>query len=191
MKRIITLMVLLMTGCAAAGEHRIDLTFDDPGLRPKLVMEDSIRIYFKHHHLVIEPKNGDDRVEIEDDGTLYVNDRRCRLSKKQTELAVEYFELAQSAMDKAEEIGNEAVKVGLKGAELGLKAVAGVFRMLLPGYGSEDFEKDMERDGQKVEDKAHAVEERAEALEALVAALGEVHHELRSAVPKLAQLGWF
>ena len=192
MTRMFVLFAALVWGATLFGEGNISLSFDDSdGLRPKITLEDSIRVYCKHGSVFIEPKSGDDRVEIESDGNLHINDRRVRLSKKQKALTTEYYDLAHASIDKAEVIAQKAVKVGLKGAEIGIKAVAGVFRLLLPGYSAEDLERDMEKEGIKIEEKAQAVEEEAETLVKMIEFLKTMHDRLRHDVPELAQLRWF
>lgn len=188
---LISFAVLFVCGISFCdSDNNINLSFDGPGMRPKITMDDSIQFYFKHHYLIIEQKHGEGQVAIDRDGSLLINDEPIRTDKKQTDLAIEYYELATAAFDQAEQIGEEAVKVGLKGAELGLKAATGVFRMLMPGYTSEDFEKDMEKDSKKVEAKAERVEEKAETLEKTVEYIEKVHEELWEAVPELNDLEW-
>jgi hypothetical protein len=188
----ISLAVLLACGISfSMCDDDFHLSFDGPGMRPKISMDDSIQFYFKHHDLIIEKKHNDDQVAIDSDGSLFINDERIRTDKAQTDLAIEYYELATAAFDQAEDIGKEAVKVGLKGAEIGLKAVVGIVRMLAPDYSSEDFEKDMEKNGKKVEAKAEKVEEKAAALEKMVEEIQKIHQELWEAVPELGDLEWF
>ena len=54
-------------------------------------------------------------------------------------------------------IGIEGGKIGLAGAGLGLKAVAGVFKLLTPGYDEDDLERDMEHEAEKLEKKAEKI----------------------------------
>ena len=103
----------------------------------------------------------------------------------------EYYELATSALDKVEDIGEAGVKVGLKGAELGIKAATGVFKILLPGYTADDFERDMEKEAEKVERKAEVIEEMADGLEIMLDNLETLHDDLRDEIKELNRTDWF
>ncbi|RPH99409.1 MAG: hypothetical protein EHM72_11040 [Calditrichaeota bacterium] len=169
----------------------ITLSFDGPGLRPTLKIKEDIKIFIKHNDLIICHQDSDDEVAISDEGELYINDKRIDTNRKQEKLLLEYHDLGVATFDKAEEIAKEAMKVGLKGAELGLKAVTGVFRMLLPEYSSEDFERDMEKEGEKIETKAQVLEDKAEIMEKLVEEMQELHEQVGDSVPELDELSWF
>jgi len=104
---------------------------------------------------------------------------------------IEYHELASAVLETVEDIGEAGVTVGLKGAELGIKAASGVFKILLPGYTAEDYERDMEKQADKLEKKAEKVEEMADELEVMIDHLETLHEELEEEISELDRLDWF
>ncbi len=188
---MIVLGFLLACAPLICGERGVDLTFDGAGLRPVFNIDERVRLSFRGDRLVIENKNGSGTVMIDEEGELRIDERQIPLDKEQQQTAIEYRDLARSAFSEAEQLADKGVKVGLKGAVLGMKAVVGVFRLLLPGDNSEAFERDMEKNGKAVEEKAALLEEDAAALEKMIEVMKELHEELRRSVPELQALEWF
>ena len=187
------LVFAMIIGCAAGllPAHDVNITLEDPGLRLKIEFEDEYKVYRKHDDVIIESKDGDDEVAISKDGRLWINGDKVSVRRSERELLVEYHELANALLEKAEEIGEEGVKVGLKGAELGIKAATGIFKILLPGYTTEDYEEDIEEAAEKIEKKAEKLEKKAEKLETMSEHLEDIHNDLRRKVDELGDLDWF
>lgn len=133
----------------------------------------------------------EDCVEITDTYKLYINGRRVKTTEEQEELLAQYHDQVYDIVDEAKRIGWEGAKIGLEGAKLGVKAVAGVVKLLLPGYSSDDLERDMEKEAEKIELKAERLEEEAEKIEVLVDDLEDMHYGLRDHIPELDKLRWF
>lgn len=152
-----------------------------------------VRIKVKRYAVRIVPE--DDyirgRVEITDTFELYVDGDKIKTNKQEKKLLEDYFELSQDVVIQAKRIGYEGAKVGVEGAKLGVKAMAGVLKMLSPNYSSDDLERDMEREAEKIEKKAEHLEEKAEVIEDIVDDLNRVHRKLRRKVKVLNKLEWF
>jgi len=193
MNKLFVTIALLNFAAIPLFAHDVEIKFEDPGLRLKIEYDDEYEVYKKHNDIIIESEDDEDdgEVAISEKGELWVNGDKVRVNRRQRDLLLEYHDLATSLLDKAEDIGEEGVKIGLKGAELGFKAASGVFKILLPGYTSKDFEKDMERAADKIEKKADKLEEKADALEAMSDTLQEIHDDLRQEIDELDELGWF
>ncbi|MBN1478985.1 hypothetical protein EH223_14930 [candidate division KSB1 bacterium] len=185
----VAVAAILCGSVVAHDNHNIKL--DGPGLRPKIEVKDDVYIYIKHSDIIIENEDNEEEVTISPQGELFINGDKIRTSRKERDLLIEYNELASAAFKSAKEIGEEGVKIGMKGAELGIKAATGVFKILLPGYTSDDFEKDMEKAAEKVEKKAEKLEEKAEKLEKMLDYLEDIHDDLRDGIHELDDLGWF
>jgi len=184
-------LALFVSNLPAHDDDDHNIKIDGPGLRAKIEVEEDVYIYQKHDDIIIENEEFDELVTISQEGELFIDEEKIRTSRKEKELLVEYHELATAAFESAEKIAEEGVKIGMKGAELGIKAATGVFKILLPGYTSEDFEQDMEKAAEKVEKKAERLEAKADKLEKMMDHLEDIHDELRDRIDELEDLGWF
>lgn len=187
---IVAAVVSILSGSLIAHDNH-NIKLDGPGLRPKIEVKDDVYIHIKHDDIIIENEDKKEEVIISPEGELFVNGDKIRTSRKEKELLIEYNELACAAFEGAKEIGEEGVKIGMKGVELGIKAATGVFKILLPGYTSDDFEKDMEKAAEKIEQKAEKLEEKADKLEKMLDHLEDIHDDLRESIRELDELGWF
>lgn len=187
---LIMFALCVLVGVAAAhDDHNIKL--DGPGLRPKIEVKDDVYIYTKHKDIIIEKENDAQEVVISPKGELFIDGKEIRASRKERELLKEYNELASSAFERAEELAEDGVKIGLKGAALGLKAATGVLKILLPGYTADDYERDVEKEAEKIEKKAEKLEGKAEELEVMMDHLEDIHEELRDRIDALDALKWY
>jgi len=153
---------------------------------------DNVDISIDDGCVIIFPDDDDNEcVEITETHRLYINGRRVRTNTKQEALLAEYHEQVYFIVDEAKEIGLEGAKVGVQGAVIGLKAVVGVFRLISPNYGTDDLERDLEREAEKIEVKAERLEEEAEDIEELADELEDMHYNLKRNIPELRRLGWF
>jgi hypothetical protein len=160
--------------------------------RPHFDVHDRARISLSHGSILIEERRGrDEEVEITIDHRLYVNGDEVDLDRDQRGLVREYHDRAEATWDEVKKIAMDGVEVGLEGASFGLKAVGGVFHMILPGYDSEDFDRDMEEAESELEAKARKLDDRAESLDGRIEELETLHSRLKSSVPELRELGWF
>ena len=130
-------------------------------------------------------------VEITEEYELSVDGRHIKTDKDQKKLLGEYYELVVGFEDAIIDIGKEGARIGISGAVLGLKAVGGVFKLLSPHYDSDDLERDLEREAEKIEEKAEKLERQAEQIEHMVDELDAIARELTREIPELDDLGWF
>lgn len=133
----------------------------------------------------------DEYVEITEDYKLYVNGKRVRLDNDQQELVEEYYEQFFEITDYAKKIGLEGAKIGVHGAKIGLMAMAGVCKLMLDNYDSDDLERDLEKEARRLERKAEKLEKKAELIEEMADRLEYLHYEMRDEIPALGNLGWF
>jgi len=132
-----------------------------------------------------------DRVEITEDGRLYINDESVDLNRKQQRLVATYYELTMDIVSQAKDLGHEGARVGIEGAKLGLKAVGGVFKMMFTSYDGDDLDQDMEWEAERLERKAKRLEEKAEDIEELAEDLERIVEEMKETIPEIGELGWF
>ena len=130
-------------------------------------------------------------VEITEEYELYVDGQHIKTDKDQKKLLGDYYELVVGFEDAIIDIGKEGARIGFRGAVLGLKAVGGVFRLLSPHYDSDDLERDIEREAEKIEVRAEKLERQAEKIEDMVDELDDIAWELTREIPVLDDLGWF
>jgi hypothetical protein len=142
-------------------------------------------IFISHHGL------RRDRVEITEDGQLYINDGSVKLNRKQQRLVAAYYDLTMDIVSQAKRLGHEGARVGLEGARLGMKAVRGVFKMMFTSYDGDDLDQDMEWEAEKLERKAERLEEKAEEIEDQAEDLEWTLEEMNETIPELRELGWF
>lgn len=183
-------LLCLFVGMASAYENH-NIKLDGPGLRPKIKVEDDVYVYSKHKDIIVENEDYAQEVVISPKGELFIDGKEIRTSRKERELLKEYNELASLAFERAEGLAEDGVKIGLKGAALGLKAATGVFKILLPGYTADDYERDVEKEAEKIEKKAEKLESKAEELEVMMDHLEDIHVELRDRIDALNDLKWF
>ncbi|MBU0984807.1 MAG: YggN family protein [candidate division Zixibacteria bacterium] len=131
------------------------------------------------------------RVEITSDYDLYIGGKKIVTNDRQEELLAQFYGLTMDVRVQAMEIGKEGAKIGLEGAKLGLSAIGRVFKLLSSNYDTDDLEREMERDAEKLELKAEKLEEKADQIEELVDELEYIADDLRAEIPELRELNWF
>ena len=136
-------------------------------------------------------KGDRDVVEITDDYRLIINDEEIPLDADQQKLVKDFHVQAMEVVDLGKKIGWEGAKIGIEGAKLGLKAVGSLFKLLLPGYDTDDYEDEMEREAELLEMKADVLEDVAEDIEWMVEDLFDLADEMRYEIPAVDSLGWF
>jgi hypothetical protein len=191
MKMPFLITALCLTAFANSGAQR-DTEHKISPFKPYITYKDHTAISVDHGDVLIYDKNNeDDVVEITEDNQLFIRNRRIQTSAEQQELTREYRRRVIHIKHEVNKIAYEGAKIGLDGAKIGLKAVAGVFKLILPEYDSEDLERDMDAESSKIEAKAGVLEERAEKIESSVAELEELHDQLREQIKELNELEWF
>ncbi|MBN2104839.1 hypothetical protein JW835_12435 [bacterium] len=161
-------------------------------LNPYITFNEDTRIYMRQGNVIIRTQDlADGKVMINNDFELIINRDTLELDDQQQKMVFEYYQLVNECLESAKKIGWEGAKVGIQGAAIGVKAVAGVFRMILPNYGPDELERDMELEASKIEAKAEKLEEKAEIIEEKLDILEDIHHQLREEIPELKQLEWF
>jgi len=157
---------------------------------------------FRHrNNMDIDFENGDiyithagrksGSVRITEDYELYVNGKHIRTDNEQKRLLAEFCHSAEELHTYAVRIGAKGAEIGVEGAKIGLSAIGGLFRLILPGYDTDDLERDMERKSKRIEYKAQLLEKEAKALEHIAYDLEDIADELKHEIPELEKLRWF
>jgi chaperonin cofactor prefoldin len=63
--------------------------------------------------------------------------------------------------------------------------------MILPNYGPDDLERDMEAEAARIEAKADILEKKAEIIDEKLDKLESIHETLKQDIPELKNLDWF
>jgi hypothetical protein len=180
------LTVTSVTRAHESGDHKIS------PFKPQITYKDHIAIAVDHDDILIYDKNDEDeRVEITGDNRLYVKDKLIRTDADQQALTQDYHDRVIHIQREVKKIALEGAKIGVDGAKIGLKAVAGVFKLILPDYDSDDLDRDMDRESQKIDAKANKLEARAEDVESSVTELERLHFKMKEEIPELNELEWF
>jgi hypothetical protein len=191
MKQPITYLsiLLIMSLSGQASDNSIRMS---SRLKPYIAFDDSHYVMMRNHRVIIRTENiVDGKVIIDEEFELIADRDTVSLNEEQQKLVFEYYQLVDESMESARNIGWEGAKIGAQGATIGIKAITGVFRMILPNYGSEDFERDMEDEASKIEAKAAILEEKAQVIDEKLNRLQELHEQLRENIPELKRLEWF
>ena len=142
--------------------------------------------------IIITHDNGDyDKVEITEDGELYINGHLIDTDDKQKEILIEYHDRLAELIDYAEEIGHDGVKIGASGAKIGVMTIANLFKLLSSNYDTDDFEAEIEAEAEQIEHEAELLEEKAEELEKMAEKLEDLHSDLKDQIEELEELHWF
>ncbi len=130
-------------------------------------------------------------IRITENYELYVNGKQVQTNDKQRRLLEEFYDSAIELKKYAAVIGAKGAAIGIEGAKIGLSAIGGIFKLILPGYDSDDLERDMERKTKGIEYKASLLEKEAEALEHIAYEIEDIADELKDEIPELDKLRWF
>jgi hypothetical protein len=154
---------------------------------------DDIKVRFHDNTVQIRPNQAStlDVIEITDEYDLYINHRYVKTDAEQDKLLKEFHYIASRMGREAKKIALEGAKIGVCGAGVGLKAVARVAKLILPTYGTEDLERDMEREAERLEIRAERLEVKAECLEDKADRLDDIREVLSDEIPELEELDWF
>ena len=191
MRRVISLslIICLGSGLMKADERSIKMS---SRLKPYIAFNNDTRIYIRNDDVVIRTEDlAAGKVIITEDFDLIVNRDTLELNEDQQALVFEYYQLVDESIESAKNIGWEGAKVGVSGAAIGVKAVVGVFRMILPNYGPDDLERDMEAEAARIEAKADILEKKAEIIDEKLDELESIHETLKQEIPELKNLDWF
>jgi hypothetical protein len=177
---------------ATHSSHSVSITTDDRG--HLMDWDDNTWFEIDDGSVIITHKErGEPRstVEITEDHELYVDDKGIDLDPQQQAMVDRFHDDCMELAEQATKIGLEGAKIGLEGAKLGAEAVAGVFRLILPDYDSDDLEAEMERKAGRIEAKAAVLEEKASEIEDMADDLDDQAGDMRRAIPALKELDWF
>ncbi len=130
-------------------------------------------------------------IRITENYELYVNGKQIKTNDEQKRLIEEFYGSAKELKKYAAVIGAKGAAIGIEGAKIGLSAIGGIFKLILPGYDSDDLERDMERKTKGIEYKASLLEKEAEALEHIAYEIEDLADELKDEIPELDKLRWF
>jgi hypothetical protein len=188
-KTVLVLSVLVpFLSAMAEGPHR----HNSNPCKPHFDIHNHARVFLSHGSVYIEEReDGGGWVKITEDDRLIVNDEEVDLNGDQRALVREYRERAESIRHEIGKIASAGAEVGIEGAAFGLKAVGGVFHMVLPGYDSDDFDRDMEEAEAELEAKAESLEDRADRFEGKINELEDLHESMKDRISELDRLYWF
>ena len=130
-------------------------------------------------------------VEITHDHKLFVSGKRVQLNRYQRNLVEEYYDHFMEIMDRAKEIGLEGAKIGIEGAKIGFLAAKGAMKLLVSEYDQEDFEREIERESEKLEIRTEEIEEMVDDMEEVADEFEELHYTMKSDIDELNDLDWF
>jgi len=181
---MIICLILPTINSASAGKYHRDCD-EDP------FRGDDISVDIDDGVIIIECEDYDDIVEIDEDYQLFINGREIKTDSKEKRLLRNYYHQFEDITEYAMEIGAEGARIGVKGASLGLKAVANLVKLVLEDYDSDDLERDMEKEADKIEKAAKRLEKKAEKLEDVAEDFKRTHRKLRRSIDELDELEWF
>ncbi len=160
--------------------------------KPQITYNDHVAIAVDHGDILIYDKNDEDEmVEITEDNRLYVLDKQVRTNEDQQALTQEYRDRVIDIKREVKKIAYDGARIGVDGAKIGLKAVAGVFKLILPDYDSDDLDREMDMESEKIDAKAKKLEARAAVVDSTVSELERLHYKMKKEIPALNELDWF
>jgi hypothetical protein len=182
---LILVLTLALSGSANAGK------IFSKGFDCDLFHGDDVSIEFDDGIIIIECDDEDGLIEITEDYELFIDGDEIELDRDEKKLVKAYYRNFEEILEMAEDLGIEGARLGVKGAKLGLKAVANVIKLILEDYDSDDLEREMEREADKIEKEAEKLEEMAEKLEDIADDFERTHRKMRKNIDELDDLGWF
>ncbi|MEZ5360459.1 MAG: DUF2884 family protein [Candidatus Zixiibacteriota bacterium] len=190
MKRLSILVVILTALLIIPAGALAEESYSYSPFEGHTFQVDEISVNIDDGDILLYNEVTDDDVMINEEYELFVNGTKIPLTPEQQVEVQLFHEQTHKVIAEAINIGIEGGKIGLAGAGLGLKAVAGVFKLLLPGYDGDDLEEDMEREAEKLEKKAEVLESRADKLEELAQDAEDTFNNMLEDIPALAELNW-
>jgi hypothetical protein len=186
---IVTALAIFAAAIAGAQNHG-DRKISP--FKPQITYNDHVAIAVDHGDVLIYDKNDEkEMVEITEENRLYVRDKEVLTNEDQQALTREYRDRVIDIKRQVKKIAVDGARIGVDGAKIGLKAVAGVFKLILPDYDSEDLDRDMNRESEKIDAKAKILEARADEVDKMVDELEVLHARMKTAIPELDELEWF
>ncbi len=166
-----------------------DSELGDIGLHFGIGDDDNSRVYFRgNEDLVIRNYDkGPRRMTITPQYELLVNGDPVTLDAEQKELVADFYNTAHKIRSKSVRIGIEGARIGVRGAKLGIRAAAGAFRMLLTDYTEEEFERDIEREADKLEAQAEPLEQMGEEVDRLAERLERLYDKMVRKIPEISE----
>ncbi|MCP4633472.1 MAG: YggN family protein [candidate division Zixibacteria bacterium] len=124
-------------------------------------------------------------IEITEKYELYIDGEIVEISRDQEKIVKKYYVTLHEVLEGATLIGIEGAEIGIAGANIGIKAVTNIWKFLLPGYDTEDFEEALEEEAEALEEQAEKLEVKAEKLEQKAEDAGEAFEEMVENIPEL------
>lgn len=181
-------LFLCFAGALLGEDNRIQL---DSKFRPKIFMDGSTYVVIRNDNVYVA-ENGSPsyRFKITPANDLYIRGKSVDLNASQRDLVRSFYDYAYSVTEDSKAIGIEGAKIGISGAGLGLKAGLSVLKLLLPGYDSDDLERDMDAAASRIEEKADVLEEKADNLELIIDDMQDVYDSIIESLPELSEDDW-
>jgi len=129
-----------------------------------------------------------DQLLITEDDRLIIDNTEVDVTPEQQALLKEFRMTAIELDAGVRDIVKEGARIGLAGAKVGLKAVSSVFKLIFPDYDSDDLERDVNREADKLEKRAKLLEDRADRVEDLAHDIEDLADDLADKIPELSWL---
>ncbi|SYZ73892.1 exported hypothetical protein [Candidatus Zixiibacteriota bacterium] len=190
MKTLVLSICLFMLASVALADQSTQERFPCKGER---IMSDAdYSVELQGETIILYPAHGHyQTIRITPEYELYVDNKEIKLKSDQQELVKKFHQSMMELLDQAKDIGWEGAKIGVQGAALGVKAVGSVFKLVLPGYDTDDLERELDRESAKIEAKAAKLEVKAKELEKEADNLKDLQAEMKDSIPELDELDWF
>jgi hypothetical protein len=178
--------LLICSTAGFAGKKHDQTVFSDGNL----YSADDFSVDIEDGSVIIVNKYEDEEIEITEEYELYIDGDLIKTDARQKKHLKEFHTQVFDIRDYAIEIGLEGAKVGLQGAKIAMKAIGGVLKMLFTDYTEDDLDRDLERETDKIEDRAEDLEEFAEGIEDMAEDLEDMFYDLEEEIPAIAKLDW-
>ena len=188
--RLLFLLILLSFIVASLSAAKADKVFKKNHYHSKCL--DNVVVEIENDVLIFTSEYDHDLyVEITPDYELYISGEQIYLTRYQRRLVEDYYDHFMEIMDRAKEIGIEGAKIGMEGAKIGFLAAKGAMKMLVSEYDQDDFEREIEKEAEKLELRSEEIEEMADDLEEVADEFEELHYTMKSEIDELNDLDWF
>ncbi len=166
MKRIYILGFIFILGFVAA-------TRAEDGIKQKIkkiqmnINPENYLLFEEGNLIICSRENDSYLMEVDEDGTLYVNAKKIAVSDREKEYLRSYYNQMYEIYDLRNSLGSKGVRVGLAGARLAVKAVGHAMEYVFSGFDEEvekKMECELEREAEKLEESADGLESQGDRM---------------------------